>query len=145
MPGASAQVTVPACCGPVAAAGIVPNAPPGAVDGAPLPLPVLPLVHATSIVAPAKVSAAIMTVGRATLIIALYLSWCPADWHCWLARKAPPRTQHKHTRIAATVARSSQLTIGSHRQRSRTSGASPSASPMKLQAITVAMMQNPTG
>src|SRR5580658_6346199 len=36
VPGASAQVTVPACCGPVAAAGMEPNAPPSALDGAPL-------------------------------------------------------------------------------------------------------------
>src|SRR5579862_1623395 len=58
VPGDSAQVIVPACCAPVAGAGIVPNAPPSDVDGAVLPLALvlllLPLLlQAASAVRPA--------------------------------------------------------------------------------------------
>src|ERR1700691_77800 len=71
VPGGAAQVTVPACCGPVAAAGMEPNAPPSVADGVPLVALLLePPLHAASIVAPATASAATVTLERASLIIA---------------------------------------------------------------------------
>ncbi len=74
VPGGSAQVIVPACCAPVAAAGMVPNAPPSVVDGVVLPPPDLvlaPLLQAASAVRPATARAAILTLGRAILLIAV--------------------------------------------------------------------------
>jgi hypothetical protein len=77
VPGDSAQVIVPACCAPVAGAGIVPNAPPSDTDGAVLPLALvllllpLLLLQAASAVRPATARAAILTPGRAILLIAI--------------------------------------------------------------------------
>jgi hypothetical protein len=74
-PGGSAQVIVPACCAPVAAAGMVPNAPPSDVEGVVLPLdfPLLPLLQAASAVRPAtaRARAANLMLGRAILLIAV--------------------------------------------------------------------------
>ena len=52
----SAQVTVPACCGPVAAAGTVPNAPPEPAASGMLELP----LHPAAAAAPTTATAAIM-------------------------------------------------------------------------------------
>src|SRR5579863_4802487 len=75
VPGDSAQVIVPACCAPVAGAGMVPNAPLTVVDGEVLPpalVLLLPLLlQAASAVRPATARAAILTPGRAILLIAM--------------------------------------------------------------------------
>src|SRR5580658_864166 len=76
VPGGSAHVIVPTCCAPVAGAGMVPNAPPSVVDGVVLVPPpdlVLPLLQAASAVRPATARAAILTLGRAILLIAIAL------------------------------------------------------------------------
>jgi len=62
-PGNSAQVTVPPCCWPAAAAGIVPNEPPGPVYWVVL----LAALHAVIAAAPVSASAVIVSLGRATL------------------------------------------------------------------------------
>src|SRR5579872_47117 len=62
--GGSAQVIVPLCCGPAAAAGIVPNEPPGPVGCVLLVV----VVQAVIVVAPVSASAVITRLGRAILI-----------------------------------------------------------------------------
>ncbi len=73
VPGDSAQVTVPACCAPVAAGGILPKEPPIPVGCELLAL----LPQAASAVAAARASTVIMTVGRGGLRIDPFLSWSP--------------------------------------------------------------------
>jgi hypothetical protein len=62
--GVSAQVMTPLCCGPAAAAGIVPNEPPGPVGCVLLVV----VVQAVIVVAPVSASAVITRLGRAILI-----------------------------------------------------------------------------
>jgi len=98
VPGALAQVMVPACCGPGAADGIFPNAPLKAAGP-------VPEEQAASAVAHVTISAAIATPGRVNLVIARSLSF---PLHGRVAGGSvtpwPPGEAQEHHKLLPTVA-----------------------------------------